>query len=63
MRRSGLPLKRPWIKSPYLVVTTDVALKSYAKAAAPTSPAMRLTSIKKAAALLMDEIQWCPVET
>ena len=39
-----------------LVVTTDVALKIYGRAAVPTSPASRLMRLKQAAALLMDEI-------
>jgi hypothetical protein len=46
-----------------VLVTTDVALKIYGKAASGGSPAMRLMKQKKATALIMDEIQRCPAET
>ena len=46
-----------------LVVATDVALKLYAKAVVPTSPASRLLKLKQAIASLIDELQRCPTET
>ena len=47
-------------KVAYLVVTADVALKIFAKAATPSSPAMRLMGLKKVTALMKDEIQKVP---
>ena len=46
-----------------VIVTTDVALNIYGKAASHGSPAMRLMKQKKAIALILDEIQRCPIET
>ena len=46
-----------------LVVSTDMALNIYAKAAVPTLPAMRLMQRKKAMALMMEAVQRCPIET
>ena len=46
-----------------VLVTTDVALKIFAGAAASGSPAARLLKKKKPLAVIMDEVQRCPVET
>ena len=45
------------------LVTTDVALKLWGKAANPGSPAARLMKKKQPTALIMDEMQRCPAET
>ena len=46
-----------------VIVTTDVALNIYGKAAPHGPPPMRLMEQKKATALIMDLIQMCPAET
>ena len=46
-----------------VLVTTDVALKIFGKAAASGSPAARLLRKKRPVAIIMDEVQRCPVET
>ncbi|MFM7980268.1 MAG: hypothetical protein ACKPKO_13215, partial [Candidatus Fonsibacter sp.] len=43
-----------------IIVTPDKALRLYGKDASRGLPAMRLMKQKKAIALTMDEIQWCP---
>ena len=77
-RSSGLP-RTPWKSSVHqacseaeaaalrrvavLLATTDVALKIVGRAATPGSPAARLLKQRKAAALILDEAQLCPIET
>ena len=46
-----------------LLVTVDVALKIFGRAATPGSPAARLLKEKQPAALILGEMQRCPVET
>ena len=46
-----------------LLVTGDVALKIFGRCATPGSPAARLMREKQSTALLLDEMQRCPVET
>ena len=46
-----------------LLVTTDVALKIFGRAATPGSPAARLLTQKQPTALVLDEMQRCPIET
>ena len=45
-----------------LLVTTDVALKIFGRASTPGSPAARLMK-KRSTALILDEMQRCPIET
>ena len=46
-----------------LLVTVDVALKIFGRSATPGSPAARLLMGKQSTALILDEMQRCPVET
>ena len=46
-----------------LLVTTDVALKILGRMATPGSPAARLLRLKPSSALILDEMQRCPIET
>ena len=46
-----------------LLVTTDVALKIFGRAATPGSPAAKLMKQKQSSSLILDEMQRCPVET
>ena len=46
-----------------LLVTTGVALKIFGRAAAPGSPAAKLMRRKQSSALILDEMQRCPIET
>ena len=46
-----------------VMVTMDVALKIFGRAAAPGSPAAKLMSRKQSSALILDETQRCPIET
>ena len=46
-----------------LVVTPDVALKIFDRAAVPGLPAAKLMARKQSSALILDEMQRCPTET
>ena len=45
------------------MVTRDVALKIFGRAAAPGSPAAKLMTRKPSSSLILDEMQRCPIET
>ena len=46
-----------------LLVTTDVALKIFGRAATPGSPAAKLLKQRHSSALILDDLQRCPIET